>query len=93
MPRVVPSYTILDPTISNISQFVIRKEIVDDGQGGTTNELRITAYYDLEADLPDVDIDQKFESYSVQLAGAAKTSMVNYVNANIIPGIKTQEIL
>lgn len=91
MSRIVPSYTILDPAISDISQLVIRKELVDNGQGGTTEELRVTAYYTLKASVADVDVDQKFESYSVRLAGAAKTSMVNYVNANIIPGIKAQE--
>jgi len=82
---------VLDPTISDISQVVIRKEVVDDEQGGTTNELRLSVYYTLQADAPDVDVDQKFESYSVQLAGAAKTSLVNFINSNAIPGIKAQE--
>lgn len=91
MPRVVPSYTILDPVLSDISQLVIRKEQVSDGQGGFTNELRLSAYYNLESNPSGVVVDQKFESYGVVLGGAVKTALVNFINANVIPGIKAQE--
>lgn len=90
MPRVVASYTILDPTLGQIPNIGIRR--VDNGSGGFDTIL--TAYYKLEADDPSIThVDQLHESISFTLNGAQKSALATLFSVDLdgLNAIKAQE--
>ena len=92
MPRVVASYTILDPTLNVIPNISVRR-VPKEGGGFDTI---LTAYYELEADDPSITkVDQLFDSISFTLNAAAKTALANLFTNNLdgINAIKAQENL
>lgn len=86
MSRVVPSYTILTATAANVTTIVINQNPEN------PSELTLTGSYKLEASDPNItDIDQRFSSASFVLSGAAKTALVSFITANLVPIINAQE--
>lgn len=86
MPRVVPSYTIQNPTVSSVNNLSIRRQ--SDGQGGF--DTVVTAYYDLVDEL-----GNRVASGAVSLAlNASQQSQIGtFVTNNVLPLIVTQENL
>lgn len=89
MSRVVPSYTILDPTLNDIPSIGVGRQ--PNGSGGFDTVL--TMNYVLKADDPSITrVDQLYSAISFDLNASAKSKLLELVTLiDAINAIKTQE--